>query len=277
MRATDTKVETPHIAWRRATEDLRQAIYDEVYEARLAQANEERKPHRIADREKLAHNVAKGEVTKRLFEMREYDGVPNPVYDGPWSPDLDKEWNAKIRGDVPPTDDHDELVDWLEEQTWSDFAQSLAKQYRTKGSLSPKQVNAAKNMRKKVERKRKEKEAQETGLDLSGVPSGYYAVPEGDTRLKVRIARGKDGTKWEGWTFVSDGAEYGQRRNYGTQKPDGTYRGAIEDKLRAIVEDPTEAMKAYGHLVGRCGACNRLLEDEESIRKGIGPICAQKL
>ena len=276
MLTENTRNLTPALRWRTATADLRQSIYEEKYAEVIARCNEERKPNRIADREKLAENLAKGEVTKRLFEMREYDGVPNPVYDGPWSPDLDTEWNAKIRGDVAPTDDHEDLVSWLEKQDWSDFAQSLAKQYRDRGSLSPKQVTAAENMRKKVERSRKEKEAQETGLDLSSLPSGYYAVPEGETRLKVRVAHGKPGSKWEGWTFVSDGAAYGQRKNYGSQKPNGTYKGSVEDALRSILESPFEAQKAYGHLTGTCGACGRHLEDEESIRKGIGPICAQK-
>ncbi len=44
-----------------------------------------------------------------------------------------------------------ELVAWLEAQTWSDFAQSLAKSYRSKGVLTEKQMASALRMRTKVQ------------------------------------------------------------------------------------------------------------------------------
>lgn len=113
------------------------------------------------------------------------------------------------------------------------------------------------------------------GLDLSQVPSATYAVPGGDTRLKVRIEQGTK--RWEGWTFVKDGAEYGAGKRYGIQKPGEAYRGDIEDALRAIAADPKAALEAYGKLVGRCGVCSRKLEDEESVARGIGPVCAANL
>ena len=172
----------------------------------------------------------------------------------------------------------EDLVAWLAEQSWSEFAVSLASQYRTKGFLSPKQQAAGYSMMQKVQAKRQAKEEtpEVKGLDLSALPSGYYAVPGGDTRLKVRVAHGKPGTKWDGWTFVSDGAEYGSRTNYGSQRPGQNYRGQIVEQLTAIVADPKEAMTAYGKLWGVCGSCGRMLEDETSIAAGIGPICAAK-
>lgn len=115
----------------------------------------------------------------------------------------------------------------------------------------------------------------QTGLDLSTIPSGRYAVPGGDTRLKVRID-GVAGGKWDGWVFVKDAAEYGQGQRYGSQRPGEMYRGKIEDALRAIAADPKAAMAAYGHLTGTCGVCGRHLEDETSIANGIGPVCAAK-
>lgn len=114
-----------------------------------------------------------------------------------------------------------------------------------------------------------------TSLDLSGIPSGTYAVPGGDTRLKVQIDNVTKG-KWAGWVFVKDAAEYGQQQRYGSQKPGATYQGKIEDALTVIMADPKAAMAAYGHLVGRCGVCNRKLEDKDSVERGIGPICEAK-
>lgn len=115
------------------------------------------------------------------------------------------------------------------------------------------------------------------GLDLSGVPSGLYAVPGGDTRLKVKIDNvDKPGTKWHGWVFVKDGAAYGHGDRYGSQKPGGTYRGKIQQQLEIIASDPYAAAAAYGQLTGTCGRCGRQLEDEESVARGIGPVCATK-
>lgn len=118
------------------------------------------------------------------------------------------------------------------------------------------------------------------GLDLSALPSGYYAVPDGDTRLKVRISNlvldGARNPKWNGYVFVNDGAEYGRGERYGVQAPGERYSGKIVEALEAILADPFEASKAYGTLVGRCGVCNRKLEDETSIELGIGPICRKR-
>lgn len=113
------------------------------------------------------------------------------------------------------------------------------------------------------------------GLNLRSVPSGRYAVPGGDTRLKVQIDNVTSG-KWNGWVFVKDGAEYGQQQRYGSQRPGQDYTGKIEDALAAIIADPKAAAAAYGHLTGRCCICNRKLEDADSVAKGIGPICEAK-
>ena len=122
------------------------------------------------------------------------------------------------------------------------------------------------------------------GLDLNAIFDGlltstgearttvWVAVPGGDTRLKVQIDRPRSG-RYEGHIFVHDGAAYGNRQRYGSQRPGETYRGKIEDALRAIVADPQAAMAAYGHLVGRCGVCGKRLEDEQSVERGIGPWC----
>lgn len=196
---------------------------------------------------------------------------------------IEPEWDIQP-GDEPhwgePEPAADDLIEWLRAQTWSDFAQSLVESFHTFRSLTPRQRAAAESMRTKCEarnlspgqRKREERHAQETELDLSGLVSGRYAVPGGDTRLKLKIDVVDKG-KWAGWVFVKDAAEYGEGRKYGAQRPGQSYRGDCVEQLRAILADPFEASKAYGKLVGRCGVCGRHLEDAESVAKGIGPIC----
>jgi hypothetical protein len=172
---------------------------------------------------------------------------------------------------------------------WSSFANDLLNGqygYNARGSLSEKQVAAAERMKAKCEAKEAEKKAREehkepTGdgdyINLDSIPSGYYAVPNGETRLKVRINRPGANSNWHGWTFVSDGAAYGHGKRYGRQAPGKDYNGEIIPQLLAIKSDPAAASKAYGKLVGRCGVCGRLLEDETSVANGIGPVCAGKM
>jgi hypothetical protein len=273
---TDHKAEAlASLAWMDATAELRQDIFTKAYDrelARLTKAREKAGKKVTETQRNEARNLAQAEVIKAMYALPEYNGVRNPMQD-------DLEWGPnRVETPAAPKvekEDLTELVEWLAAQTWSSFAVSLATQYSERKSLSPKQIEAAKSMKAKSDARQTKPEGKETGLDISTLPSGYYAVPGGDTRLKVRVAHGKPGSKWDGFTFVSDGAEYGQRKNYGMQKPGAEYRGEIKEALAAILANPLEAMKAYGRLIGRCGHCNRILEDESSIEAGIGPICAQ--
>ena len=261
--------------WTAATSELRKQLSEDFYLVALAEIEAERKGKDTTERERnKARNRAKGMVISALYKTAEHNGVRNPVHDDDvWGPGASKTASAPAAKDP----EVEALVEWLAAQTWSSFAVSLAEQYKTRGSLSPKQLSSAKSMKAKMDAKaEREAEATPSGIDLTEIPSGYYAVPGGDTRLKVRIAHGKPGSKWDGWTFVSDGAEYGQRKNYGSQRPGGTYKGDIAEQLSAIVAAPEAAQRAYGRLTGTCGACGRLLEDESSIEAGIGPICESK-
>ena len=133
-----------------------------------------------------------------------------------------------------------------------------------------------------------EKEKAETGLDLNPLFEGLFtgsgkqrtsiwvAVPNGDTRLKLKIDRPREG-KHAGRIFVKDAAVYGQGQRYGTQNVGSTYAGECVEELTIILADRLAAMAAYGKLVSQCGVCNVPLEDETSVRLGIGPDCRERL
>jgi hypothetical protein len=70
----------------------------------------------------------------------------------------------------------------------------------------------------------------------------------------------------------------------------GTYLGKItggrfvrsrectDEQERMVLEaavDPQEAAIRYGRLTGNCACCGRLLSAEDSLGRGIGPICAE--
>lgn len=178
--------------------------------------------------------------------------------------------------------DREDVAAWFERQLGRaeprEFATSCWDALHKYGALSDGRLAAIERDVAKYEAIVAERRAAAPadGLDLSELPDGYYAVPDGDTRLKVRVNRPKKNSRWHGYTFVSDGAEYGQRQNYGRQRPGGTYEGKITEQLRAIAADPEAASIAYGKLTGSCGVCGRALEDEQSVERGIGPICAAK-
>jgi len=170
-------------------------------------------------------------------------------------------------------ENHEGVLQWLESETaaGNEFAGSLLSKGKRFGSLSDGQLAC-------VEKSLGEQYSTELAgseLDISSL-KGYYAVPDGDTRLKLCVRRPGKNSRWFGWTFVDDGAGYGRRKTYGKQGPDEMYKGGVQDSLRAILAAPRDAMIAYGRLTGTCGMCGRLLEDEQSVAAGIGPICAAK-
>lgn len=171
-------------------------------------------------------------------------------------------------------DNHEAEYQWLvrESEAGNEFAESLLNgQYGLirRGVLSENQLNA---VRRNLA---KDGGGSASELDISGL-KGYYAVPDGDTRLKLCVRKPGKNSRYHGWTFVDDGAAYGSRRTYGKQRPDGLYQGDVQEALATILKDPLAAQVAYGKLTGTCGYCGRLLEDEESVARGIGPICAAK-
>lgn len=101
------------------------------------------------------------------------------------------------------------------------------------------------------------------------VPAGRYAI-ESDGSLKFYVVdHGREGTKWEGYVFVS------------VQASDERYpirnRSERERILSAIAADPAGASIRYGVEIGCCGVCGRTLTDEDSRAAGIGPVCAEKM
>lgn len=119
------------------------------------------------------------------------------------------------------------------------------------------------------------------GLDLSPLAAFTsrglirFGVPGSDTRLKVQV-KFVDRGRWAGFVFVSDGAEYGASKRYGRQAPGKAYDGEIVAELTAILADPQAAVTRYAELTSRCGVCNAPLEDEASVARGMGPVCAAK-
>ena len=50
----------------------------------------------------------------------------------------------------------------------------------------------------------------------------------------------------------------------------------LEQDIVAVAADPLNAAIAYGKRYGKCSVCARTLTDEDSINRGIGPVCAER-
>jgi hypothetical protein len=151
-----------------------------------------------------------------------------------------------------------------------------------------------------------------TGIDLTaldqyltktghGNRTAYFAHPAHqhgpveDTRQRIKVVLNEKSQ----WLSVFDantyaGEEAGFGKKFGSQRPgSGDYHGDIlttteicanevrpfkvTDLIEAIVANPAGGLSAYGHLTGTCSICRRPLEDAESVARGIGPICADKV
>lgn len=161
-----------------------------------------------------------------------------------------------------------------------DFSQSLYNGFVKYGSFTDKQRHWAGVMVERAAAPPAAMKPRVYDLDLSGVPAGRYAVEQ----RRIQIDKPVDG-KWAGWTFVKDGSDYGSARRIAGGRPE--WNGCVEIQgsaqmsldrldLEAIIANPLEAAKQYAKIAGRCCICNLVLENPESVARGVGPICAGK-
>lgn len=272
---------TDHTTWMTATDGLRKQMVADAMVDLEAKARKARKGKVStaavwnSNQIEKATSQARGIALRAIAELAEYNGTPNPQHSDPvWGPNA-----AKAEEAAKPIKANRYGGTCTKCSAWVEAEEGkLIKTDAGKWGADHITCPAPKTESLPDEEKDQRFENPgRHGLDLSGLVSGYYAVPDGDTRLKVAINNPTQG-KWAGFTFVKDGATYGnfQAKRYGMQKPGGFYKGQIEAQLEAILKDPKAAMIAYGKLVGRCGACGAQLENEASVAAGIGPICEAK-
>lgn len=94
--------------------------------------------------------------------------------------------------------------------------------------------------------------------------------------LDLTFQAGSVGSQWEGMIFVKSGD-----RKLGVIK-NGVFTRRFEcndaevDLVTRVCADPLQAAKAYGKAWSVCTVCGQTLTNDESIARGIGPICAEK-
>jgi hypothetical protein len=185
-----------------------------------------------------------------------------------------------------------ELWDWLNaKRATFEFARSLLEWLTKHGELTSGQQSAAERIMAedtvRQATRAQEREAREQAapvVDVAAIERAFdVARSRGVGRPKLRL---------DAFVFKLAGA-YSANPGavYVTAKDNDTYLGKVmrgkfyrarecaEGQEQAIVNacaDPGAAAVAFGKRYGACSVCGRTLENEESINRGIGPICAEK-
>ena len=130
----------------------------------------------------------------------------------------------------------------------------------------------------------------QSGVDISSLPNGRYAVPnlDGDDYIFLLVKEVKEHTRSKkfrfGWKTYGEERVAGGTREVrqwsgdtkelvGEQRPGETYRGSHVREFGMILGDPIASTKLFGAIIGCCGRCGRTLTDPESRAMHIGPEC----
>lgn len=189
---------------------------------------------------------------------------------------------------------------WLEATAprW-DVAQSLLNQLKDRGFLSEKQVaiitnGIARDAARTVAREAAAKVVAPV-VDASKIEAAFATAREkafrpgqqgvmvkpirltSSDKQTIRFTPGSAGSQWEGMLFAKseDGKKLGHIKG-------GRFVrkfNCTDVEAAAVVEcasDPEKAAVAFGKAWSKCGICGQGLLNDESIARGIGPICAEK-
>jgi len=152
------------------------------------------------------------------------------------------------------------LADWLAEQRWSDFAQSLASAYRRYGRLTERQEASARSMYAKAQERQANRQVPANPV----TEVGMYRDADG---IVYRVKRSQAGRLYAS-RYVPEAQARADRFVYAGG---AVYRLSASDRL--TLEDA----KALGAQYAQCCVCGRDLSASESVEAGIGPVCAGRL
>lgn len=133
---------------------------------------------------------------------------------------------------------------------------------------------------------------QMQSVNFAKLPEGYFTIvfPEHSTHRTLRIEKG-EGT-WEGKLIISklvgsdNTSDYagiahveasGLLRIWRKASLNPAQEKSLRNSLQRIMGNPDVAGREYALRSGNCYRCNRLLTTPESIERGLGPICADKM
>jgi|TARA_R110001592_G_scaffold185043_3_gene428973 hypothetical protein len=201
-------------------------------------------------------------------------------------------------------DDNGYLINKLMDiKHWNTFAASLIEQYNSKGTLSEGQIFSASAMIMKIDNNAEERAAKSAeqkknmiSIDISkilaildkteGLERRYSNGREFVTKKvqfpKVRVgdlvfSKASDSSKNAGAVYIKYQKEYIGKVLGGYYLPVNSPCDEVISEIKKICKDPLDSAIAYGKRTGNCAVCSRDLTRHDSIDRGIGPICAERL
>ena len=175
------------------------------------------------------------------------------------------------------------LIDALAEITsWNSFAASLVEQYNKRKTLSEKQTFAAVAMLAKIKQKQADRKSNMISLDVSKIQAVLDKADVSMKTPKIRVgdfvfSKPAPHSKNAGSVYIKQLGEYIGKVTGGYYLPVGNVAEDTVTEIKEICKDPLESAVAYGRRTGNCAVCNRDLTRHDSIDRGIGPICAERL
>lgn len=178
---------------------------------------------------------------------------------------------------------------WLDAKSaaGNNFAAKLADGLQRFGSLTQGQIDAVnKIIAQDAERAQAAPEADAAGIDRLKAAfdsARDYAQKKGRGIRNLRLTIGGivispagGASKNAGALYVKNGGEYLGKIQGGRFFAMRECTQDQERRVLAFVKDPKAAAEAYGQETKICCVCNAQLTKEESMQRGMGPICAEK-
>jgi len=184
---------------------------------------------------------------------------------------------------------HPEAWGWMLTNPQFEFANNMADAVRKYGSLTERQMAAVLKCVESSKRRLAEREAERVARVAN--------APVVDaTRLEQAFSAAKSkGLQWPkitmGAMVVKPAPAHGANAGALYVTEHGQYLGKVmggrflkvrecaddaAQRVATLINDPKAAAEAYGKETGVCCICSRTLTNQESIDRGIGPICAEK-
>lgn len=179
--------------------------------------------------------------------------------------------------------DNADIAAWIDANPTFGFALSMLEAVRKYGALTEKQTAACHRCMATAaarEAAEAERRANAPAADVTAlVASLRHARGKGLLRPRLRadsfeFSLAPDHGSNPGAVYVRE------RREYVGKILDGKFHGQRgfegTTRLLEVLRDPEGATVRYGRMTGNCGCCGRALTNEESVARGIGPICAER-
>jgi hypothetical protein len=166
------------------------------------------------------------------------------------------------------------------------FAASLMAKAQQYGTLTEKQACWVLDLTQRATQPK----AAPVQVDLSGVRKMFAAAKGQLKHPKIRLKAGTQPvvlslagqrSKYTGQVMVTDGGPFGDNLWFGRVEGDSFHASRhvtqdVTQLLQSLSDDPVAILGTYGRMTGACSLCGRDLTDDESVQRGVGPVCLKK-